>query len=164
MKVKANKPFHAYLVDGLVVDIGSGPFYVLVDGQTALEFDTKKERALHPLVAKWEVLQSIPELDSLVTGMKSEHAYAGKEYDARTLMRHVVDGVLAAGVYEADKFPHLALEIEAKDCTPIEAAEDILMAVERSASDDMGTIAQERARLKLREQVKKIKEGLTTNE
>lgn len=164
MRVKAQKPYHAIIQNGVVVDVGSGAFYMLREGQSAQEFDTKKECALNPLVAAWELSKALPILEDTVQAMKSQHAYAGKEYDARMLMRSVVDGVLAVGVYAPDKFPHLALEVEAQGCTPLEAAESILMAVARADANDMGTIAQEQKRLQLRERVKTIKEALNNGE
>lgn len=163
MKVKARRPFHILLRDGVLEDIGKGD-YILQPGQKAMEFETQRDRALHPLVADKELSEALIKMKREVDTMKSAHAYAGKEYDARKLASFCVGGELPANfIYYGSDFPHLDLEVKAQSCTPLEAATAILNAVSRSDSEDMGTLALEEQRIAKRETIKTIESDLNND-
>lgn len=159
---KAEKPFHAIYRDGVVIDVGHGD-YTLHVGQTALEFETVKDRALHPDVAVWERKQALMSILSHVERMKSQDAYAAKYAEAKNLIGHTVSGSLPPEfVYDASEYPYLEIDVSHCGCTALEAAYAVIAAVSRTDVSDKGTVARESDRVALREYAKQALAELET--
>lgn len=132
-----NAPFHVRLdSNGNIVGAGRGPLWTPQPGQTIRGFESFGERESDPDVQAWRRSLYDQGNAGKVEDMKSVLAYAAKRQDAQSILR--------GDTYDPAIHDAIAIEITRCDCTPIEAANDIMAASMR----DVISIEDERVELR----------------
>lgn len=157
-RLKAEKPFYAILsVSGDVIEAGKGDV-TPQEGETVEWFDTIAERETDSRVGQWRAqLVRTRRVAVEVEAAKSSQEYAEKSQEAiRWLANNPEQEDIESlahthGDYSEETYMWLSLEVEIAGKTPRQAATEIVAAIKRDQTTDMGAWAKARQRIITRE-------------
>jgi len=132
--------FHALLRDGLVVSVGEDQARKQKYTDVVEWFDTRAERETDPRVIAYRDRREEVKQLSKVEGMKSDTEYRQKAIEAQDIADN--------DNYDATKHKFIALEVAHAGKTPMQAAQDVLTAIETAA------LKKAEKRIKLRQKLR----------
>lgn len=135
-KQVAEKPYHAILKDGVIVEVGEG-IPVLNYGRTVRWFANRQECETDLDVETYRRGVNSSNAQSVVNDSVLQQAYLAKQIEAKSL--------LAGDEYDPASHEFISIEVEEKGVTPQEAVDSIMVAIRRDV------LEPERERVKARE-------------